>query len=67
MIISATISDLCTTLILMVAGHQRTRRKFLDYLHKKETQGPSIKDPLHTPKEAEPQIMAAVMAEAHTP
>jgi hypothetical protein len=50
----------------MVVGHQRIGGRILDRLHRKETQGPSIKDPLHTPKEVEPQIMAMVMAEAHT-
>jgi uncharacterized membrane protein YbaN (DUF454 family) len=67
MIINIAIPDLCTTSILMVACHQRTGRRFSDHLHRKETQGPSIKDLLHTSKEAEPQIVVAVVAEAHIP
>jgi hypothetical protein len=67
MTISAVIPDLCTTLILIVAGHKRIGRRILDHLLRKETQGPSIKDPLHTPKEAKPQIVAMVVAEVHTP
>jgi hypothetical protein len=66
MIINAAILGMCTTSILMVADHQRTGRRILDNLHRKETQRPSIKDPPHTTKEEEPQIVAAVVAEAHT-
>jgi hypothetical protein len=66
MTINAAIPELCTILILIVVGHQRTGRRILDHLYRKETQGPPIKDSLHTPREAKPQIMAVVMAKAHT-
>jgi hypothetical protein len=64
MIINATTPSLCTSLILMVTGHQRTGRRTSDHLRRKETQGPSIKDLPNTAKEAELQIV--VVAEAHT-
>jgi hypothetical protein len=66
MIISAATPCLCIASILMVVGHQGTGRGISDHIHRKETQGPSIKDPPHTAKEAELQIVVAVAAEAHT-
>jgi hypothetical protein len=55
-----------TTSILMVVGHQRTGRKTSEGLHRKETQGLSIKDPPNTTKEAKLIIVARDAAEAHT-
>jgi hypothetical protein len=66
MIISAATPSLCIASIPMVTGHYRTGRRILDHIHRKETHGPSIKDSPHTANRAELQIMAAVMAEAHT-
>jgi hypothetical protein len=65
-IINVATPSLFTSSILMVAGHQRTRRRTLDHLRRKEPQGISVKDHPNTAKEAELQIGAAVMAEAHT-
>jgi hypothetical protein len=66
MIISAATPSMCIASILMFAGHQRTGRRILDHLRRKETQGPSIKDPPHIAKGVELQIMVAVTTEAHT-
>jgi hypothetical protein len=55
-----------TTSILMVVGHQRIGRKTSEGLHRKETQGLSIKDPPNTTKEAKLRIVAGGAAEAHT-
>jgi hypothetical protein len=44
-ITNATTQSLYTTSILMVVGDQRTGRKTSEGLHRKETQGHSIKDP----------------------
>jgi hypothetical protein len=56
----------CIALILMATDHQRIWRRILGRLHKKETQGPPIKDSLSTIREAVHQIAAVVTTEAHT-
>jgi hypothetical protein len=45
MTISVAIPSQCIALILMVVGYQRIGRNILDHLRRKETQGPSIRDP----------------------
>jgi hypothetical protein len=56
MIINVVVLGPCTTLILMVEGHQRTKKIISDHLHRKEAKGPSIKDPPpHTAREAHTQ------------
>jgi hypothetical protein len=65
-ITNATTQSLYTTSILMVMDHQRTGRKTLEGLHRKETQGLSIKDPRNTTKEAELRTVAGGVVEAHT-
>jgi hypothetical protein len=44
-ITNATTQSMCTTLTLMGVGHQKTGRRTSEGLHRKETQGLSIKDP----------------------
>jgi hypothetical protein len=43
----------CTSLILMVAGHQRIGRRISEHLRKKDIREPSTKDPCEVVKEAE--------------
>jgi hypothetical protein len=47
---AATLSQ-CTTLILMVADHQRTGKRIMGHPHKKHTQGHLTKDSISTAKE----------------
>jgi hypothetical protein len=65
-ITNATTQSMYITSILMGVGHQRTGRKTLEGLHRKETQGFSMKDPTNTTKEAKRRTMAKGAAEAHT-
>jgi hypothetical protein len=61
----ATLSQ-CIVLILMDVGHQRIGRRTLQYLRKKETREPSIKDSPSIVKEVAHQVTIVVMTEAHT-
>jgi hypothetical protein len=65
-ITNANTRSMYTTSILMVMGHQRTRRKTSEGLRRKETQGLSIEDPPNTTKEVELRTVAKGAAEAHT-
>jgi hypothetical protein len=65
-IINAITPSLCTTSILMVASHQRTRKRILDHLRKKGTMQLSTRGLLITVSEVMHRDEAAVMAEAHT-
>jgi hypothetical protein len=52
MIVNVATPSQCTTLIQVVAGHQRIGKRILGHLRKKEIQEPLIKDLLSTIKEA---------------
>jgi hypothetical protein len=65
-ITNATTQSLYSTSILMVVGHQRTGRKTLEGLCKKETLGLSIKYPPNTTKVVELRTMVRGAAETHT-
>jgi hypothetical protein len=65
-ITNTTTQKMYIALILMDVGHQRTGRKTSEGLHRKETQGLSIKDPPNTTNEAELQTMTGGTAKAHT-
>jgi hypothetical protein len=66
MIISAATPSLCIASILTDVGHQRTGRRISDYLHRKETQGLSTKDPPNIAKGVVLQIVVTATAEVHT-
>jgi hypothetical protein len=50
----------------MVVRHQKTRRRTLEHLRKKDIQETSIKDSCRAAKEAEHQIVVEVVTEAFT-
>jgi hypothetical protein len=56
----------CIALTLMVTGPQRTGRRILGHLRKKETQRPLIRDSLSTIREAVHQTVATVEAHTHS-
>jgi hypothetical protein len=64
-IINAINQSLCTSSTLMVASHQRTRRRTSEGLCWKEALGPSTKDAPNTTSEAELQTVAGGAVEAH--
>jgi hypothetical protein len=66
MIINAITPSRCTTLISIVAGHQRTAKRILDHLCKKGTMQLSVRGPLITVIEMATRAEATVTGEDRT-
>jgi hypothetical protein len=67
MITSVAIPSWCTTLILMAVGHQKTGKRILGHLHKKETREPSTRGLASTVNEVahQAEVVAAVEVLTH--